>query len=187
MTETTTVTALTERYLDRERLMRLMRLMRDTRDTRETHLLLFLYGLLYTQRDVCLLCSFYFPTIEKKVDPTNRIRTSDLRNSINNYSPPLYQLSYGRCPFLCKNYPLIPACPIFIKKLHRRESNPGRKRERLECYQLHHNGFILYALHRLLFISHIKPFHYIPFTYIYMLIPLEKKNWIRPTGFEPVT
>ena len=51
MTETTTVTALTERYLDRERLMRLMRDMRDTRDTRdtrETHLLLFLYGLLYT-------------------------------------------------------------------------------------------------------------------------------------------
>ena len=28
------------------------------------------------------------------------------------------------------------------KKLHRRESNPGRKRERLECYQLHHNGLL---------------------------------------------
>ena len=48
MTETTTVTALTERYLDRERLVRLMRDTRDTRYTRETHLLLFLYGLLYT-------------------------------------------------------------------------------------------------------------------------------------------
>ena len=32
-----------------------------------------------------------------------------------------------------------------IKKLHRRESNPGRKRERLECYQLHHNGFLIYG------------------------------------------
>ena len=27
-----------------------------------------------------------------------------------------------------------------IKKFHRRELNPGRKRERLACYQLHHNG-----------------------------------------------
>ena len=26
------------------------------------------------------------------------------------------------------------------KKFHRRELNPGRKRERLACYQLHHNG-----------------------------------------------
>ena len=41
----------------------------------------------------------YIYMFEKKLDPTNRIRTSDLRNSINNYSPPLYQLSYGRCPF----------------------------------------------------------------------------------------
>ena len=29
---------------------------------------------------------------------------------------------------------------IHIKKLHHRESNPGHKRERLVCYQLHHNG-----------------------------------------------
>ena len=34
----------------------------------------------------------------RKKDPTNRIRTSDLRKSIYNYSPPLYQLSYGRYP-----------------------------------------------------------------------------------------
>ena len=34
----------------------------------------------------------------EKKDPTNRIRTSDLRKSITNYSPPLYQLSYGRYP-----------------------------------------------------------------------------------------
>ena len=33
-----------------------------------------------------------------KKDPTNRIRTSDLRKSMINYSPPLYQLSYGRYP-----------------------------------------------------------------------------------------
>ena len=30
------------------------------------------------------------------------------------------------------------------KKLHRRESNPGHKRERLVCYQLHHNGLLYY-------------------------------------------
>ena len=29
------------------------------------------------------------------------------------------------------------------KKLHRRESNPGHKRERLGCYQLHHNGLLI--------------------------------------------
>ena len=34
------------------------------------------------------------------------------------------------------------AVKVNIKKLHRRESNPGRKRERLECYQLHHNGLL---------------------------------------------
>ena len=33
---------------------------------------------------------------------------------------------------------------IHIKKLHHRESNPGHKRERLVCYQLHHNGFLCY-------------------------------------------
>ena len=37
------------------------------------------------------------------------------------------------------------AVKVNIKKLHRRESNPGRKRERLECYQLHHNGFLIYG------------------------------------------
>ena len=33
-----------------------------------------------------------------------------------------------------------------LKRFHCRESNPGRKRERLACYQLHHNGLILYPL-----------------------------------------
>ena len=43
--------------------------------------------------------SFYLSYIDKiKKDPTNRIRTSDLRKSMINYSPPLYQLSYGRYP-----------------------------------------------------------------------------------------
>ena len=93
-----------------------------------------------------------------KKDPTNRIRTSDLRNSITNYSPPLYQLSYGRCPilfFFCSPYSLPSVffslfsllifpflLPFFLIKFHRRESNPGHKRERLVCYQLHHNGFL---------------------------------------------
>ena len=43
--------------------------------------------------------SGYLSYIDKiKKDPTNRIRTSDLRKSMINYSPPLYQLSYGRYP-----------------------------------------------------------------------------------------
>ena len=78
-----------------------------------------------------------------KKDPTNRIRTSDLRKSIYYYSPPLYQLSYGRYP----KKDLCYVCKVNNKrnkkKLHRRESNPGHKRERLVCYQLHHNGFLL--------------------------------------------
>ena len=42
-------------------------------------------------------------------------------------------------------YPLpFPFLFFYIqKKLHRRESNPGRKRERLACYQLHHNGLLI--------------------------------------------
>ena len=51
--------------------------------------------------DVICCCITY--VIRKKKDPTNRIRTSDLRKSIYNYSPPLYQLSYGRCPIIHKN------------------------------------------------------------------------------------
>ena len=43
-----------------------------------------------------------------------------------------------------------------IKKLHRRESNPGRKRERLECYQLHHNGLHNYTNERLLILLPIQ-------------------------------
>ena len=41
----------------------------------------------------------------------------------------------------------------YIKKLHRRESNPGHKRERLVCYQLHHNGLLYYAPVRIYKIS----------------------------------
>ena len=44
---------------------------------------------------------------------------------------------------------LVPSLLSFIsllKRFHCRESNPGRKRERLACYQLHHNGLILYPL-----------------------------------------
>ena len=31
------------------------------------------------------------------------------------------------------------------REFQRRESNPGLKRERLECYRLHHIGFYLYV------------------------------------------
>ena len=75
-----------------------------------------------------------------KKDPTNRIRTSDLRKSIYNYSPPLYQLSYGRYPIKENRKVSKVDKKKSQKKLHRRESNPGHKRERLVCYQLHHNG-----------------------------------------------
>ena len=48
---------------------------------------------------ISLMYSGYLSYIDKiKKDPTNRIRTSDLRKSMINYSPPLYQLSYGRYP-----------------------------------------------------------------------------------------
>ena len=95
---------------------------------------------------------YAYPFREKKLDPTNRIRTSDLRNSITNYSPPLYQLSYGRCPFYLFFFlPFLIFSFQIVKKLHRRESNPGHKRERLVCYQLHHNGLLLLLFFALLF------------------------------------
>ena len=129
---------------------------------------------------------FSFFCLYKKVDPTNRIRTSDLRNSITNYSPPLYQLSYGRCPiYLFFFLPFLIFSFYSVKKLHRRESNPGHKRERLVCYQLHHNGLLLLLFFALLF-------PYFPFSCFFFLFPLYlliffAKKWIRPTGFEPVT
>ena len=144
---------------------------------------------------------FSFFCLYKKVDPTNRIRTSDLRNSITNYSPPLYQLSYGRCPilfFFCSPYSLPSVffslfsllifpflLPFFLIKFHRRESNPGHKRERLVCYQLHHNGLLLLSFfsYTLSLLSFFILFFLFP---LYLLIFFAKK-WIRPTGFEPVT
>ena len=47
--------------------------------------------------------------------------------------------------FICYSLFSLTACTVFLifwKKLHRRESNPGHKRERLVCYQLHHNGLL---------------------------------------------
>ena len=73
-----------------------------------------LYVTNYTTMDVYYIACVFSssPFSLKNMDPTNRIRTSDLRNSILDYSPPLYQLSYGRCPF----FPLFsllpfPPCP----------------------------------------------------------------------------
>ena len=118
------------------------------------------------------LLFFSFPFIPfdffcQKVDPTNRIRTSDLRNSITNYSPPLYQLSYGRCPiYLFFFLPFLIFSFYSVKKLHRRESNPGHKRERLVCYQLHHNGLLLLLFFALLFpYFPFSCFFFIPFDF----------------------
>ena len=54
-------------------------------------------------------------------------------------------------------------------KFHRRESNPGRKRERLACYQLHHNGLLMIYL--LCFLLPCLPpsFYYLHFLYPLLL------------------
>ena len=55
-------------------------------------------------------------------------------------------LSIYSSPFPFSFLPPRPPLPFLEKKLHRRESNPGHKRERLVCYQLHHNGLLTYPL-----------------------------------------
>ena len=55
-------------------------------------------------------------------------------------------LSIYSSPFPFSFLPPRPSLPFLEKKLHRRESNPGHKRERLVCYQLHHNGLLTYPL-----------------------------------------
>ena len=52
-------------------------------------------------------------------------------------------------------------------KFHRRESNPGRKRERLACYQLHHNGLLMIGLLRFLL-----PCLPLSLPYILFILPL---------------
>ena len=64
-------------------------------------------------------------------------------------------LSIYSSPFPFSFLPPRPPLPFLEKKLHRRESNPGHKRERLVCYQLHHNG-----LHSLLLVVDLFPFFY---------------------------
>ena len=56
-------------------------------------------------------------------------------------------------PITTRYYSILFICPI--KKLHHRESNPGHKRERLVCYQLHHNGLPYYTPYLSLFLSYI--------------------------------
>ena len=57
-------------------------------------------------------------------------------------APPRYP--YYISSLLTLSYSLSYPFSFIYKKLHRRESNPGHKRERLVCYQLHHNGFLCY-------------------------------------------
>ena len=65
----------------------------------------------------------------------------------------------------------------FLKKLHHRESNPGHKRERLVCYQLHHNG-----LHYLLLVVDLFPFfHFLLFLltmmFLFLRLLLRLVSW----------
>ena len=63
-------------------------------------------------------------------------------------------------------------------KFHRRESNPGRKRERLACYQLHHNGLLMIYL--LCFhLPCLPPSFY----YLHFLNPLFLYIWLDSPSF----
>ena len=105
----------------------------------------------------CRLLSFFFlyPQIYAYIPlsylpfPSSRIKKQRREVSINrpaSYEPAALPL---RHPAFYPSFPLFSTLsPVSFqnknKKLHRRESNPGRKRERLACYQLHHNGFLCF-------------------------------------------
>ena len=63
-------------------------------------------------------------------------------------------------------------------KFHRRESNPGRKRERLACYQLHHNGLLMFYLLCFLLPCLLPSLYYLHFLY-----PLLLYIWLDSPSF----
>ena len=70
-------------------------------------------------------------------------------------APPRFPLSFSFSS-ICAS-----AMCILFKKLHHRESNPGHKRERLVCYQLHHNGYLYYMF---------LPLSYLYFFFFYYIL-----------------
>ena len=57
---------------------------------------------IYGTTDQEAICFCIIGYSKKETNPSSRIWTSDLWISdANNYSPPLYQLSYRRCPPIC--------------------------------------------------------------------------------------
>ena len=64
---------------------------------------------------------------------------------------------------------------FWYKKFHHRESNPGRKRERLACYQLHHNGLLYHMKLHLLRCSLAEMFSIVCSIFSY---PLKLFGWI---------
>ena len=60
------------------------------------------------------------------------------------YEPAALPLRHPALHLLSSSFLLYLFFLLLKKRLHRRESNPGHKRERLVCYQLHHNGQLLF-------------------------------------------
>ena len=84
----------------------------------------------------------YLPLMKLKKSSGGKFRSTDLQVM----SLPRYHcatpLSMSYVPMFYSSFFTF---QNILKKLHRRESNPGRKRERLACYQLHHNGLLTSA------------------------------------------
>ena len=82
----------------------------------------------------------YLPLMKLKKSSGGKFRSTDLQVM----SLPRYHcatpLSMSYVPMFYSSFFTF---QNILKKLHRRESNPGRKRERLACYQLHHNGLLI--------------------------------------------
>ena len=96
----------------------------------------------------------FYHTYLKLYDLLKKQRREVSINRPASYEPAALPLRHPafRCLSLFLLYVLM-TYVSFLKKLHHRESNPGHKRERLVCYQLHHNG-----LHYLLLVVDLFPF-----------------------------
>ena len=104
------------------------------------------YSTLYIHTTLLYSLVYFLSYLPSLLSTLKKQRREVSINRPASYEPaalPLRHPAFYHLP----TYPLpFPFLFFYIqKKLHRRESNPGRKRERLACYQLHHNGLLTSA------------------------------------------
>ena len=97
----------------------------------------FFYSFLLFPSSLLIILTFLFSLLKKQ-------RREVSINRPASYEPAALPLRHPALHLLFSSFLLYLFFLLLKKRLHRRESNPGHKRERLVCYQLHHNGQLLF-------------------------------------------